>query len=84
MHFSAFLGYYENSVPCAEIREIQFEDPATDRKLSTRTLIEEFKPIAMVKYKFESELSFLEFWTIRVPMKVPISISFPLNFTPQV
>ena len=41
----ALSAYTENSVDCANIKDCQFEDPSTDKKLSINTLMEEVMPI---------------------------------------
>ena len=43
----------QNSVDSAKIKESQFEDPSTNRKLSINILIEEAKPIVMKKNELE-------------------------------
>ena len=38
---------------CGKVKEFEFEDLSTDRKLLIITLMEEVKPIVMKKYKVE-------------------------------
>ena len=56
MRFQALLSYHENFVVCVKVKEFQFEDTATNRKLSNNTLVEEVKLILMEKYESELDI----------------------------
>ena len=57
----SLLVHLENFVVCAKLKEVPFEDHFTDRKLSIKILIENFKPNFTKKYEFEC----LYFWKNR-------------------
>ena len=51
--FRNFLPVMKFLVYCAKIKEVQFEDPFTDRKLSIDALMEDVKPVATAKFELE-------------------------------
>ena len=53
LHFSVFSANQKSFADRAKIKEFQFEEPFTDRKLSSSTLMEKMKLIVTGKWKTE-------------------------------
>ena len=50
---SAFKACHENCDDCEKMTEFQFDNPSTDKKLSSNALMEEVKPILLEKREFQ-------------------------------
>ena len=62
-----FSAFHENSVVCAKNKQVQFEDPSTDRKLSINTLTKLMEKCE-IDYRITSKLiSFPTFWDCQGP-----------------
>ena len=86
----ALFGIFDltwKSVVGTKIKDFQFEDLSTDKKLSTITLMEELKPIFMEKNDLEywdksKMLSFLALWIMGIRTQGSRSMTFSLNCPP--